>query len=142
MDYGNTEIPSMYLYPRRRNVATQVAKELKTVTYTAPPMEERRKTDIRQAVLGPSRSERLHTELGVKTRPVKVPRSPVPRCRYRGRRNYYPPPLTPCGNTRISIKDRMGQNQLFRKRLRAELQRTVSAFHSHSTLFSPKLFRS
>ena len=31
------------LYPRRRNVAAQVAEELKTVTYAKPPpMEERR----------------------------------------------------------------------------------------------------
>ena len=34
---------SMHLYPRRRNVAAQVAEELKTVTYAIPPMEERRK---------------------------------------------------------------------------------------------------
>ena len=33
MDYGNTKITSMPLYPRRRNVAAQVAGELKTVTY-------------------------------------------------------------------------------------------------------------
>ena len=33
----------MHLYPRRRNVATQVAGELKTVTYATPRMEERRK---------------------------------------------------------------------------------------------------
>ena len=30
-------------HPRRRNVAAQVAEELKTVTYATPPMEERRK---------------------------------------------------------------------------------------------------
>ena len=34
----------MHLYPRRRNVAAQVADELKAVTYATPPMEERRKT--------------------------------------------------------------------------------------------------
>ena len=33
----------MQLYPRRRNVAAQVTEELKTVTYTTPPMEECRK---------------------------------------------------------------------------------------------------
>ena len=43
MDYGNTKIPSNHLYPRRQNVAAQVAEELKTVTYATPPMEERRK---------------------------------------------------------------------------------------------------
>ena len=40
MDYGNTKIPSMHLYPRRLNVAAQVAEELKTVT-----MEEHRKKE-------------------------------------------------------------------------------------------------
>ena len=30
----------MHLYPQRRNVAAQVAEELKTVTFTTPPMEE------------------------------------------------------------------------------------------------------
>ena len=44
MDYGNTKITSIRLYPRRRNVAAQVVEEeLKTVTYATPPMEERRK---------------------------------------------------------------------------------------------------
>ena len=33
------------LHPRRRNVAAQVAEELKTVTYATPPMEERRKKE-------------------------------------------------------------------------------------------------
>ena len=33
----------MRLYPRRRNVAAQMAEKLKTVTYDTPPMEERRK---------------------------------------------------------------------------------------------------
>ena len=33
----------MRLCPRRRNVAAQVAEELKTVIYATPPMEERRK---------------------------------------------------------------------------------------------------
>ena len=42
VDYGNTKITSMHLYPRRGNVAAQVAEEFKTVTY-ATPMEERRK---------------------------------------------------------------------------------------------------
>ena len=32
----------MHLYPQRRNVAAQVAEELKTVIYATPPMEERR----------------------------------------------------------------------------------------------------
>ena len=42
VDCGNTKITSMHLYPgRRRNVAALVAEELKTVTYAAPPMEER-----------------------------------------------------------------------------------------------------
>ena len=36
VDYGNTKITSMHLYPQRRNVAVQVAEELKTVTYAAP----------------------------------------------------------------------------------------------------------
>ena len=47
MDYGNTKITSMQLYPRRWNVAAQVVKELKTVTYATPrnPMEERRKKE-------------------------------------------------------------------------------------------------
>ena len=31
-DYGNTKIASMHLNPGRRNVAAQVAEELKTVT--------------------------------------------------------------------------------------------------------------
>ena len=38
-----TKITSMHLYPRRSNVAAEVAEELKTVTYATPPMEERRK---------------------------------------------------------------------------------------------------
>ena len=33
----------MHLYHRRRNVAAQMAEELKTVTYVTPPMEESRK---------------------------------------------------------------------------------------------------
>ena len=37
------KITSMHLYPRRRNVAGQVAEELKTAKYTTPPTEERRK---------------------------------------------------------------------------------------------------
>ena len=36
----------MHLYSQRLNVAAQVAEELKTVTYTIPPMEERRKKVI------------------------------------------------------------------------------------------------
>ena len=43
VDYGNMKITSMHLYPRRWNVTAQVMEELKTVTYTTPPMEERRK---------------------------------------------------------------------------------------------------
>ena len=44
IDYGNTKITSLHLYPRRRNVAGQVAEELKTVTlYATSPMEERRR---------------------------------------------------------------------------------------------------
>ena len=43
VDYGNTEITSMHLSPRRRNVAAHMAEELRTVTYVTPPMEERRK---------------------------------------------------------------------------------------------------
>ena len=35
----------MYLYPRRRKVAAQVAEELKTATYATPPTEERRKKE-------------------------------------------------------------------------------------------------
>ena len=46
MDYGNTKITSMHMYPRRRNVATQVAEELQTVTYARRgPTEERRKEE-------------------------------------------------------------------------------------------------
>ena len=37
------KITSMHLYPRRWNVAAQVAEELKMVTYATPLMEERRK---------------------------------------------------------------------------------------------------
>ena len=36
------KITRIHLYPRRRNVAAQVADELKIVTYATPPMEERR----------------------------------------------------------------------------------------------------
>ena len=43
MDYGNTKITCMHLYPRGWNVAAQVAEELKMVTYATPPMEEHRK---------------------------------------------------------------------------------------------------
>ena len=42
VDYGNTKIISMHLYPRRRNVASQVAEELKTVTF-APLLWENEK---------------------------------------------------------------------------------------------------
>ena len=35
----------MHLYPRRRNVAGQVADEIKTITYATPPMEAHRKTN-------------------------------------------------------------------------------------------------
>ena len=44
--YGNTKITSMHLYPQRWNVAAQVAEEeLKTVTCSTPPMEDRRKAN-------------------------------------------------------------------------------------------------
>ena len=36
MDYGNTKLISIRLYPRRRNAAAQVAEELKTVTHATP----------------------------------------------------------------------------------------------------------
>ena len=39
----NMKITSMHLYPRRWNVAAQVAEELKIVTYATPPMEELRR---------------------------------------------------------------------------------------------------
>ena len=42
VDYGNTKITSMHLYPRRRNVAAQV-------TYATPPMEEGRKKENSEA---------------------------------------------------------------------------------------------
>ena len=47
MDCGNTKITSMRLYPRRRNVAAQVAEEFKRnpITYATPPMEERREKE-------------------------------------------------------------------------------------------------
>ena len=53
MDYGDTKIPSMHLYPRRRNVAAEVAEELKTVTYATPqaPMEERRKKEKNHSII-------------------------------------------------------------------------------------------
>ena len=38
VDYGNTKIISMHVYPRIQNVA----EELKMVTYATPSMEERR----------------------------------------------------------------------------------------------------
>ena len=40
----------MPLYPRRRNVAAQVAVELKPVTYATHPMEERRKKDKKRRI--------------------------------------------------------------------------------------------
>ena len=43
VDYGNTKITSVHLHPRRRNVAAQVAEELRTVTCTTPPMQKGRK---------------------------------------------------------------------------------------------------
>ena len=36
VDYRNTKITSMHLYPRRLNVAAQVAEKLKRVTYAYP----------------------------------------------------------------------------------------------------------
>ena len=36
MDYGNTKITRLHFYPRRRNVAAQVAEEFKMVTYGYP----------------------------------------------------------------------------------------------------------
>ena len=50
MDYGNTKITSKHLYPGRRNVAAQVADELKTVTYATPPMEERTKKERKKII--------------------------------------------------------------------------------------------
>ena len=52
VDYGNTIITSMHLYPRRRNVAAEVAEELKTVTYATPILwrnaeEEKNRKKIR-----------------------------------------------------------------------------------------------
>ena len=38
----------MHLYPRRWNVAAQVAEELKTVTCATPPVGERRKKKKRR----------------------------------------------------------------------------------------------
>ena len=37
VDYGNMNITSTHLYPQRQNVAAEVAKELKMVTYATPP---------------------------------------------------------------------------------------------------------
>ena len=48
VDYGNTKITSMHMYPRRWNVAAQVAEELKMVTCASPPIEERRKNKIKK----------------------------------------------------------------------------------------------
>ena len=39
-------------YPRRRNVAAQVAEELKTITYATPHMEERRKKEKKKEIHG------------------------------------------------------------------------------------------
>ena len=39
--WKHEKITRMHLYPRRRNVAFEVAEELKTVTYATPPVEER-----------------------------------------------------------------------------------------------------
>ena len=55
------KITSMHLYPRRWNVATQVAEELKTVTYATPPMEacrERENGHIRYPSYGGTLKER------------------------------------------------------------------------------------
>ena len=49
VDYGNMKITSMLLYPRRWNVAAQVAEELITVTYATPPMEERRNKEEKKS---------------------------------------------------------------------------------------------
>ena len=46
VDYGNTKIASMHLYPQRRNVAAQVSDELKTVTYA---MEVRRQKSLKKS---------------------------------------------------------------------------------------------
>ena len=45
VDYGNTKITSMHVYPRRQNVAAQLAEELRTVTYryATPPLEDAEK---------------------------------------------------------------------------------------------------
>ena len=55
VDYVNTNITSMYFYPLRRNVAAQVAEELKIVAYAGPPMEERRKKRRRRQKKTPER---------------------------------------------------------------------------------------
>ena len=49
MEYGNTTIIGMHLYPRRRKVAAQVTEELKMVTYAKTPMKERRRRTRRFA---------------------------------------------------------------------------------------------
>ena len=43
MKSGNGPLWHWVIHPRRRNVAVQVAEELKTVTHATPSMEERRK---------------------------------------------------------------------------------------------------
>ena len=43
VDYGNTKITSMHLYPQRWNVAAQVVEEIKTVTYATPQGKKRKR---------------------------------------------------------------------------------------------------
>ena len=67
MDYENTKITSMhFLYPRRRDVAAHVAEELKPVTYTTPPIEERRKKSRRKKLTGIIRDSDFALEEGVR----------------------------------------------------------------------------
>ena len=53
------------MYPQRRNVAAQVAEELKTVIYATPPMV--RNTEKKEITLyiHPARNLRTFTDLGI-----------------------------------------------------------------------------
>ena len=53
----------MHLQYQRRDVAAQMAEELKTVTYATPPMEKRRRKQNKQKPVGrKQQGDALHTK--------------------------------------------------------------------------------
>ena len=89
VDYGNMKIISMHLDSRRRNVAAQVAEELKTDTYATPSMEERRKKKKESQWSAPtSPLFRLAARMDTKRNHTFAPQGPCLQMRHQHERAY------------------------------------------------------